>query len=84
MLKTGRFRGPFGMISKGMKGMMDTSPCWKNKKQKKTIETITEFVMALLVIMGIVLVVTETVMAPVGLYWLFVTIYWWLVKTTKF
>ncbi len=34
---------------------------------KKTIETITELV--LLVIMGIVLVLMETVMDPVGLYW---------------
>ncbi len=36
---------------------------------KKTIETSTECVMVLLVIMGIVLVLMETVMDPVGLYW---------------
>ncbi len=35
---------------------------------KETIKTITEFVMVLLVIMGIVLVLLETVMVPVGLY----------------
>ncbi len=39
----------------------------KNKKQ--TIETITEFVMVLLVIMGLVLVLMETVMVLVG-FWL--------------
>jgi len=32
-------------------------------------ETITELAMVLLVIMGIVLVLMETVMVPVGLYW---------------
>ncbi len=41
--------------------------------KKKTMETIrefeTEFVMVLLVIMGIVLALMETVMDPVGLYW---------------
>ncbi len=36
---------------------------------KKTIETIIEFVMVLLVIMVIRLVLMETVMVPVGLYW---------------
>ncbi len=36
---------------------------------KKTIDTITEFVMVLLVIMGLVLVLMETVMDPVGLFW---------------
>ncbi len=33
---------------------------------KKTIDTITKFVM---VIMGLILVLLETVMDPVGLYW---------------
>ncbi len=37
--------------------------------EKKTIDTITKFVMVLLVIMGLVLVLMETVMDPVGLYW---------------
>lgn len=36
---------------------------------KKLIETLTEFVMVLMAIMGIGLLVTETVMVPVGLYW---------------
>ncbi len=36
---------------------------------KKTIDTITKFVMGLLVIMGLVLVLMETVMDPVGFYW---------------
>ncbi len=36
---------------------------------KKTIDTITKLVMVLLVIMGLVLVLMETVMDPVGLYW---------------
>ncbi len=36
---------------------------------KKTIDTITKFVMVLLVIMGLVLVLMETVMDPVGFYW---------------
>ncbi len=36
---------------------------------KKTIDTITKSVMVLLVIMGLVLVLMETVMVPVGLYW---------------
>ncbi len=39
------------------------------KKQNKTIDTIIKFVMVLLVIMGLVLVLMETVMDPVGLYW---------------
>ncbi len=39
------------------------------KKTKKTIDTITTFVMVLLVIMGLVLVLMETVMDPVGLCW---------------
>ncbi len=38
-------------------------------KKNKTIDTITKFVMVLLVIMGLVLVLMETVMDPVGLYW---------------
>ncbi len=38
-------------------------------KKKNTIHTITTFVMVLLVIMGLVLVLMETVMDPVGLYW---------------
>ncbi len=37
--------------------------------EKKTIDTITKFVMVLLVLMGLVLVLMETVMDPVGLYW---------------
>ncbi len=36
---------------------------------KKTIETITEFVMVLIVIMGIVLVLMQAVIVPAGLYW---------------
>ncbi len=35
----------------------------------KTIHTITKLVMVLLVIMGLVLVLMDTVMDPVGLYW---------------
>jgi len=37
--------------------------------EKKTIDTIKKFVMVLLVIMGLVLVLLETVMDPVGFYW---------------
>ncbi len=36
---------------------------------EKTIETITEFVMVLIVIMGIVLVLMQAVIVPAGLYW---------------
>jgi len=36
---------------------------------KKTIETITEFLMVSMVIKGNVLVLMETVMVLVGLYW---------------
>ncbi len=39
------------------------------KKQQKTIETITDFVMVLLVIMGLVVVLMETVMVTEDLYW---------------
>ncbi len=59
-------------IYKGAKYFRDIS----NKKikkikplLKKTIDTITKLVMVLLVIMGLVLVLMETVMDPVGLYW---------------
>ncbi len=38
-------------------------------EKNKTIDTITTFVMVLLVIMGLELVLMETVMVPVGLYW---------------
>ncbi len=38
------------------------------EKNKQTIETITDFVMVLLVIVGIVLVLIETEMVPIGLY----------------
>ncbi len=48
----------------------------KNKK----IETIAEFVMVLLVIMGIVLVLLKTVMVPMGLYRSFVACNLWLDK----
>ncbi len=39
------------------------------KKTTKTIETITDFVMVLLVIMGLVVVLMETVMVTEDLYW---------------
>ncbi len=39
------------------------------KKTKHTLESITEFVMVVLVILGIVSIIMETVMVPVGLYW---------------
>ncbi len=42
---------------------------YRIKCKKKTIDTITKFVMILLVIMGLVLVLLETVMDSVGLYW---------------
>ncbi len=50
---------------------------------EKDYRNITSFVMVFLVIMGIVLVLKETVMDPFGLYWSLVTFYKWLVKTTK-
>ncbi len=39
-------------------------------------KTIAKLVMVLLVIMGLVLVLLETVMDPVGLHWQLVTFYW--------
>ncbi len=46
--------------------------------EKKTIDTITNFVMVLLVIMGLIME-----MDPLGIYKLSVTFYWWLVTTNK-
>ncbi len=41
----------------------------KNKQtNKKTIETLTEFLMVLMVIMGMILVLMETLLVPVGLW----------------
>ncbi len=41
----------------------------KTPAEKKTIDTITKLVMVLLVTMGLVLVLLETVIDSVGLYW---------------
>ncbi len=40
-----------------------------NNNNKKTIDAITKFVMVLLVMVGVVMVLMETVMDPLGFYW---------------